>query len=570
MITRCDHCGSTFEVSAELVYSNDPQVRCGECMSLFDARANLYNAAEDSRSADQALKPVNKDRLIKKAQPVVDLDYLETADTVAVEHLYTSNGVTSTGSGVSHAGADIAAVAQPDGGFDSDALTTPPYQSSGRSAGDADAEARDPVAYSKDHYPSDFEFERTVSTETPLQQGLNSGESSGESIYGSDSSAVDYLNDDTASSSEDHRRHLREREQRALQLEPDRSFESLDGDDIPLDGSAHPEELARAEIERARQVSQRKLSEAESSAPRNRQASVSRSDVIRNAGRDLQDSYQHKRDSKSLLHAAHTSANGSYDEQPAQPQVAQDSAHLDNLHNSEFDHMREAEKLSTASPRQHDRPEYAEQKQFRPEPTKVSESSAQEMRRYQRYRPAIEVAAMEDASMPEPVLEQDASPVVHRRSSAGTVFWLAGLTLAIGLLLFAARGVIANMNLPEPFITAFCQVTGCVPAQPRKDVDQLQTMRQQLYSHPNLENALVISVDVVNNSVFKQPLPTLEVQLLNAENQSVARRDFSSADYEVVDGSSEAGYLMPDEPTRIMIEVVDTGLSASEVDLTYR
>ena len=91
MITRCDHCGSTFEVSAELLNSGDPSVRCGECMSLFDARANLYNEADFQR-ASATLKPVHRSRVVKRNIETVDSVILETADTVAVEHIYTAAG----------------------------------------------------------------------------------------------------------------------------------------------------------------------------------------------------------------------------------------------------------------------------------------------------------------------------------------------------------------------------------------------------------------------------------------------------------------------------------------------
>ena len=124
------------------------------------------------------------------------------------------------------------------------------------------------------------------------------------------------------------------------------------------------------------------------------------------------------------------------------------------------------------------------------------------------------------------------------------------------------------MNLPEPLMTGFCQVTGCVPAEAKKDVSQLQTMRKALFPHPEIEDALVISVDVVNNSVYKQPYPTLAVTLLDADGGTIAERAFESADYEVVDGG-ESGFLMPGNPTRLKVEVVDTGLDAEELELVF-
>jgi len=222
------------------------------------------------------------------------------------------------------------------------------------------------------------------------------------------------------------------------------------------------------------------------------------------------------------------------------------SERLEKLHSSEFQHLFDQDVDELA----------VQDRQL-----EVAGSSAQEMRRYQHYRPSVDVDVAPD------VTDEDATSR-HRGLGIKSVLWLVGLCAAICLLLFAARNVIANMNLPEPLITGFCQVTGCVPAEAKKNVDQLKTMRKSLYPHPEIENALVISVDVINDSVYKQPYPTLAVTLLDADGGTIAERAFESVDYEVVDGG-ESGFLMPGNPTRFKVEVVDTGLDAEELELVF-
>ena len=56
--------------------------------------------------------------------------------------------------------------------------------------------------------------------------------------------------------------------------------------------------------------------------------------------------------------------------------------------------------------------------------------------------------------------------------------------------------------------------------------------------------------------------------LLDADGGTIAERAFESADYEVVDGG-ESGFLMPGNPTRLKVEVVDTGLDAEELELVF-
>ncbi len=52
--TCCSNCQTVFEVSLELLSSTDTRVRCGECLSIFDALANLFdmNASEDDVLVD--------------------------------------------------------------------------------------------------------------------------------------------------------------------------------------------------------------------------------------------------------------------------------------------------------------------------------------------------------------------------------------------------------------------------------------------------------------------------------------------------------------------------------------
>jgi len=82
MITRCHHCGAEFDVSNSLVFSRDPSVRCGQCMELFDAKANLYDKNEAAKAA-ATFKPVNPVKVDK-----IDIAALENAETIAVEHRY--------------------------------------------------------------------------------------------------------------------------------------------------------------------------------------------------------------------------------------------------------------------------------------------------------------------------------------------------------------------------------------------------------------------------------------------------------------------------------------------------
>jgi len=55
MITRCPECGTKFRISVDLIRAEDSTVRCGDCMTVFDARSQLVDeASESSYVADSA------------------------------------------------------------------------------------------------------------------------------------------------------------------------------------------------------------------------------------------------------------------------------------------------------------------------------------------------------------------------------------------------------------------------------------------------------------------------------------------------------------------------------------
>lgn len=642
MITRCDHCGSKFEVSAELVYSNDPGVRCGECMSLFDARKNLYDEAA-YRSVTETLRPVQRQKSVASVLPqaeTLDAAALETADTVAVEHIYTGAGATSGRHARAESGdSGIDNPGRLDGGSyaalpDVDLSATDSRDDAIGKRPDRDRDGND-----AGNYPSEIEFERTMSTESSLDaarpnrsydnsDAFDDRHAIAENQPSSRDNALDddyvpdrnigntrYQEDRVLTAEEVTRarqQELRARERRALQIEPGRDFAlQPNQDDVEAQRRAAKRDEFDRNVEAFRGRNSNVIRSKIDDLDLTRDA-VSRSNdfipddvlrksvVLRDSGRDekapqyrsdsprfetsLSDSEGQRNRNATARHsseaersrAAHeelvrikaarnkpvsaaraeqekqarlpVSSRASNESQPTSRSTGRDR--YGDLHNSEFQHLthdRQSENAALLD----DRP-------------RVSSTSAQEMRRFQHYRPSVEVENTESD-----LVEERVPQATHRKSVLGSFAWALGLIAAVCLLLFAARNFIAGLGLPDPVLSGFCQITGCVPAEAKADVSQLKTMRQRLYPHPDIEDALVISVDVVNNSVFKQVMPTLAVSLMNVDGELVAERDFNSAAYEVVDGG-ESGFLMPGEPTRLKIELVDTGLAATDLNLTFK
>lgn len=526
-------------------------------MTLFDARLNLYNEAEFQKASKQ-YKPVRR----KKAEPVALSDEaatLEAADTVASEHFYTSQAT---------------AAEQPDRKVEAPsqgAPATPDIDLTDHAA----PKQYTPYRVDQDTV-ADLEFEHTRATESELEHLAVSRSSAPVSPSPAGLGSSDEIN-------EAKRREMASREHRALAIEPARQLneaqmrqheeykargrDSLksqpididltDGADGAVTGKRDdyafiPDDVLEKSPAIYRDNGRRGELKFDAKTPRfdtdmsdqrsvREPARAARSESRRHSGNDLD---RHLRDANAPVRS---SAKARESVQPATKTARAPEVQPSQVRPSQVRPMDRhldipPEPVAPAVEKETDR--YT-----------ASSSSAQEMRRYQQHRPSVDVR------------EYVEPPNTKQGSRLTPWLWFLGLIAAVCLAAFVARDLVANY-LPESMAGSFCSITGCVPAEPKKDINLLEATRSSLSAHPQVDDALMISVDVVNNSVYKQPYPILAVQLLNAEGDSVAERSFNRGAYNVV-GSSGSEFLMPGEPTRIQIELVDTGLGATDLKLEF-
>ncbi len=85
--TCCSSCHTVFEVSRELLESSDTRVRCGECLSIFDALANLRENEPDDEESETATAderdPADKQNGGDKPPPAMHTGSSVNSDTAA-------------------------------------------------------------------------------------------------------------------------------------------------------------------------------------------------------------------------------------------------------------------------------------------------------------------------------------------------------------------------------------------------------------------------------------------------------------------------------------------------------
>jgi len=111
--------------------------------------------------------------------------------------------------------------------------------------------------------------------------------------------------------------------------------------------------------------------------------------------------------------------------------------------------------------------------------------------------------------------------------------------------------------LPRTWVNGFCNVMRCTSPIER-DLGAIKILNRSIYTHPNVENALMITTSFVNESTAAQPLPHLQVALLNTQGQVVAIRRFIPNDY-LVNKKLASSLMHPDQPIGARLEVFDPG-----------
>lgn len=137
-----------------------------------------------------------------------------------------------------------------------------------------------------------------------------------------------------------------------------------------------------------------------------------------------------------------------------------------------------------------------------------------------------------------------------------TVFTLGAIALAIFFL-----GQISywqNVNaLPRTWVTSFCNIVGCGENN-KRDIAAIKMLNRNIYTHPNVKDALMITTSFVNQSPTSQPYPLLAITLLDTQGQIVAVRRFSPKDY-LVNKSLVDTLMPPNQPIGARLEVLDPG-----------
>ena len=149
-----------------------------------------------------------------------------------------------------------------------------------------------------------------------------------------------------------------------------------------------------------------------------------------------------------------------------------------------------------------------------------------------------------------------------RRVFTSRLLLTIGITSLVLLLLlqltYSSRNWLAQYPLTANLTRQLCLSLGCEIRLPR-DLQKINLLSRNVYSHPNTPGVLTISLSIQNEAVFAQPYPLVEISFLDKDNNVVALRRFTPGEY-IKNFQDEP--IQPGVPSELLLNISDPGSEA--------
>jgi len=148
-----------------------------------------------------------------------------------------------------------------------------------------------------------------------------------------------------------------------------------------------------------------------------------------------------------------------------------------------------------------------------------------------------------------------------------TLFILIGISTIFLQYAYYNRDSLVKSAEFRPALSFMCQQLNCTLPSP-KDLNLISLTSKNIFSHPNVENALMVSAGIINQASFAQQYPIIELRFENVRGETIAGRRFSPREYLGIP-ENQFSKMQPDAPININLEIKDPGNDMVSYEFTF-
>lgn len=172
------------------------------------------------------------------------------------------------------------------------------------------------------------------------------------------------------------------------------------------------------------------------------------------------------------------------------------------------------------------------------------------------------------ATVPDEISDQISE--LETKSNSSALLKVTGIISLLALTALFALQTIAHYKselLPAAIQAHTCKWLICSHATPVA-LDQIEILNRDIISHPEADNALLVTMTIINRAKFVQPYPLLEIRLFDVVGDIIAARRFTPDEYLPFPHASEDKF-MPTTPISVRMNLVDPGEQVVGYELNF-
>jgi predicted Zn finger-like uncharacterized protein len=163
-------------------------------------------------------------------------------------------------------------------------------------------------------------------------------------------------------------------------------------------------------------------------------------------------------------------------------------------------------------------------------------------------------------------------PEVHQtRPPLTNIVWALAIMLVSASLvveyMWFNRNQLLDDHVLKPSVMKMCSFVDC-EIMAMRNTDQIEMLTRNIYSHPNVKDALMVSITMINHAEFAQPHPVVQIDFSDVRGKVIAARRFSPDEYFQV-AKENLRLLEPKKPVSFGLEIQDPGDQAMTYEFTF-